>query len=309
MIAEPDATVAGSAASSHAPVTTGTNSIAASEGNVNSPARAVNPQDPPAATLRKGLKHASKAFESELGDLRDRAKTLADFEDRARAVAPDKPPAATLSAGLNAYKRAKEAGRTSDSELGGRVREVAAVLRDREKQLSERLQKQFGPMLSQWSAEIDPKTLTVRFQRPDLLFEQGNSTLRPAFKAILAEMFPQYLAILHEFRDDIEEVRIEGHTSSEWADNSSPLQAYFGNMALSQDRTRTVLEYGLTKTDAAPSTLDWARRYITANELSSSRLRMVKDGSVEDRVASRRVEFWVLMRTHERLFKVVDTDG
>ena len=78
-------------------------------------------------------------------------------------------------------------------------------------------------------------------------------------------------------------------------------------MGLSQDRTRTVLQYGLTQTQVPPMTLDWARQRITANGLSSSRLRFVR--GTEDREASRRVEFRVLMKTNEKLLKVVDTRG
>jgi outer membrane protein OmpA-like peptidoglycan-associated protein len=110
---------------------------------------------------------------------------------------------------------------------------------------------------------------------------------------------------LYDFRDDIEEVRIEGHTSSEWATGTPPLDAYFFNMGLSQDRTRAVLEYGLTKTGAAKDTLTWAQQMITANGLSSSRIVSTPTGG-EDKEGSRRVEFRVLMRAKERLMQLVE---
>ena len=56
-------------------------------------------------------------------------------------------------------------------------------------------------------------------------------------------VFPRYLNVLTQFRDSIDEVRIEGHTSSLWNHRSTPEEAYFNNMALSQGRTRAVLEY------------------------------------------------------------------
>jgi outer membrane protein OmpA-like peptidoglycan-associated protein len=83
------------------------------------------------------------------------------------------------------------------------------------------------------------------------------------------------------------------------------LDAYFLNMALSQARTRTVLDFGLTRTAIPPDMRDWARSLITANGLSSSRLRLRPDGT-EDREASRRVEFRVVMKLRENVMKVVD---
>ena len=117
-------------------------------------------------------------------------------------------------------------------------------------------------------------------------------------------MFPTYIGILHDFKSDLEEVRIEGHTSSEWAGKPDPMTAYFLNMGLSQQRTRAVLEYGLTHTGLSPELQAWARKRITANGLSSSRLR--EPNGVEDKDASRRVEFRVLTRAKEQLLKIVD---
>ena len=39
------------------------------------------------------------------------------------------------------------------------------------------------------------------------------------------------------------EIRIEGHTSSEWFDQSTGNEAYLNNMELSQNRARNVLDY------------------------------------------------------------------
>jgi outer membrane protein OmpA-like peptidoglycan-associated protein len=82
------------------------------------------------------------------------------------------------------------------------------------------------------------------------------------------------------------------------------MEAYFANMALSQDRTRAVLEYSLTQTQLAPALKEWARKRITANGLSSSRPREI-DGR-EDKDASRRVEFRVLTKAKEQLLRIVE---
>jgi outer membrane protein OmpA-like peptidoglycan-associated protein len=121
---------------------------------------------------------------------------------------------------------------------------------------------------------------------------------------VLQDFFPRYLTRLEEFRDDLAEVRIEGHTSAEWRGAATPLDAYFRNMELSQGRTRAVLDFGLRETEVHPGMRDWARGLITANGLSSSHLRLRADGT-EDREGSRRVEFRAVMKLRERLMRVV----
>lgn len=152
------------------------------------------------------------------------------------------------------------------------------------------LQEEFKDDLKVWRAEID-STLCVRFQEPSMLFDNNQSTLKENFKEILNDFYPRYIAILNkpEYRDNIEEIRIEGHTDS----NGS----YFHNMELSQNRTRAVLQYcmGLMK----PEQIDWAKNFITANGLSSSH-PIVRDG-VEDKSLSRRVEFRVRTNAEKQL--------
>lgn len=152
------------------------------------------------------------------------------------------------------------------------------------------LQEEFKDDLTVWRATID-STLCVRFQEPSMLFDNNQAVLKPEFKVILDDFYPRYIAILNkpEYRDNIEEIRIEGHTDSNGA--------YFHNMELSQNRTRAVLEYcmGLMQ----PSQLEWARQYITANGLSSSHPVLVN--GVEDKGLSRRVEFRVRTNAEKQL--------
>ena len=124
-----------------------------------------------------------------------------------------------------------------------------------------------------------------------MLFDNNEATLKENFKEILNDFYPRYIAILNkpEYRDNIEEIRIEGHTDS----NGS----YFHNMELSQNRTRAVLQYcmGLMK----PEQINWAKNFITANGLSSSH-PIIRDG-VEDKSLSRRVEFRVRTNAEKQL--------
>lgn len=168
------------------------------------------------------------------------------------------------------------------------VRDVAILYDRLRTQLYEDLKEEFAEDLPRWGAELNPN-LSLRFYNTDVLFPQGEDSLRPAFRDILADFFPRYVSIItsDKYRDDILEVRIEGHTSSDWGDLPEH-EAYIRNMDLSQARTRTTLAYLLQLPDVE-SERDWIKAHLTANGLSSSRLVM-QDGE-EDPVRSRRVEF------------------
>jgi outer membrane protein OmpA-like peptidoglycan-associated protein len=155
------------------------------------------------------------------------------------------------------------------------------------------LQDEFKDDLKAWRATIDP-SLSVRFQEPSMLFDEGKSELKDSFKVILNDFFPRYIAVLKrkQYKDNIEEIRIEGHTNSNGE--------YFSNMKLSQDRTRAVLQYclGLMR----PKDLPWAKRLITANGLSSSHPILLN--GKEDKQLSRRVEFRVRTNAEKQLEEI-----
>lgn len=164
---------------------------------------------------------------------------------------------------------------------------------DNRKQIYDSLDKKFSSKFEEWSAVLDEDSLTLRFENPALLFDPGSENLTIRFQEILSEFWPEYVAVLSEYSDDILEVRIEGHTSSEWA-GATLDESYFKNMWLSQARTRSTLRscYSLTPIDDK----EWVRRYVTANGMSFSRPMMTSD-SIEDPVKSRRVEFTVIVNS------------
>lgn len=153
------------------------------------------------------------------------------------------------------------------------------------------LQQEFKDDLAVWRATID-STLCIRFQEPSMLFDEGQSLLKPKFKNILDDFFPRYIAVLSrdEYRDNIEEIRIEGHTNSNGG--------YYSNMELSQDGTRAVLQYcfSLMSDDLE----EWLKGLVTANGLSSSHLILKMNGE-EDKDLSRRVEFRVRTNAEKQL--------
>ena len=149
---------------------------------------------------------------------------------------------------------------------------------------------EFGRDFERWDVDL-LKDLTIRFRNPDILFESGRHEVRPHFQAILQSFFPRYLAISsnHAETDDVREIRIEGHTSSAWVEAVSPDEAYFNNMALSQGRTLSILQF-VMGLPMEPRLREWAKPLITANGLSSSKLVLHGNGA-EDAARSRRVEF------------------
>ncbi|MEE9240800.1 MAG: OmpA family protein [bacterium] len=186
-----------------------------------------------------------------------------------------------------------------------KIMEVAVTWKETQLRLYQALKKEFDVDLRKWRATLDQETLSVRFHNPELLFQPGQSEIKDGFKQILRSFFPRYLRILQlkRFRENIAEVRIEGHTSSEWSRTIVGDQAYFLNMELSQDRTRAVLEYGL-RLPAMSKYRGWAKGNITANGLSSSKIVKTATGE-ENKLLSRRVEFRVRTNADQMIARIL----
>lgn len=190
-----------------------------------------------------------------------------------------------------------------------KMREVAILYDALRTQLYEDLRAEFEKDLDRWSAEISRDTLTVQFKEPDVLFALGSSELRPKFKEILDDFFPRYIAILtsEKYKNSITELRIEGHTSSIWSSTDDPQQSYFLNMALSQERTRSTLQYVMSL-EQLRKHRDWLQQFATANGLSFSKLIRTRDGK-EDAQASQRVEFRVVTDAERRIAKILEASS
>jgi outer membrane protein OmpA-like peptidoglycan-associated protein len=185
-----------------------------------------------------------------------------------------------------------------------RIKEIAVTWQEGEVKLHEELEKEFRNDLTRWNAELDKNSLTVRFRAPEVLFDPGSPRLKPEFQSILNDFFPRYVAVLSRFEDNIEEIRIEGHTSSEWEREADQERAYFRNMDLSQARTRAVLEHCLNLSNILDRR-SWLREKLTANGLSSSKLIVGTDGQ-EDRSRSRRVEFRVRTNAKDQIVRILE---
>ena len=178
----------------------------------------------------------------------------------------------------------REAKRIKGLEI--KIEDLLGAYKDLQAQLSEELQEEFEgtpPKMQQfrttWRGYLDLETLSIRFRKP---FTQGDATVPDAFKSVLRDFFPRYVAILtkNDYRSEISEIRIEGHTSSEWFVRVTGHDAYMNNMELSQDRARNVLHYVLRIAHpAVTQNREWLKKNLTANGLSSSQLILDLDGT------------------------------
>lgn len=187
-----------------------------------------------------------------------------------------------------------------------KMKEVAVLYDELRTKLYEDLNREFAADLDRWGAQISKENLTVRFKEPEVLFALGSSELKPRFKEILDDFFPRYVRILtsDKYRDSITELRIEGHTSSVWTSSVDPQQSYFLNMALSQERTRSTLQYVMS-IPSLKGDIKWLEQFATANGLSFSKLVRTPDGR-EDRAASQRVEFRVVTDAERRIARILE---
>lgn len=188
-----------------------------------------------------------------------------------------------------------------------RVVEIATNYKKNKYDIHWYLKGQFkAEELEKWNAKIDKESLSISFYNPEILFDIGKADIKPQFKEILDDFFPRYIQIIGYFENIIEEVRIEGHTSSEWSTLVSEDESYFKNMALSQERTRATLEYclSLPKINENKDKKEWLKSVLIANGLSSSKL-IKNDDKTENKEKSRRVEFKIRTNAEQELLKIL----
>lgn len=186
-----------------------------------------------------------------------------------------------------------------------RARNEAQLYREIRQDLYKDLYMEFKDRLTVWNAVFN-QNLTLTFRGPEVLFDTGKTDLKPRFKQILQDFFPRYVRIitLPKYKTSIQEIRIEGHTSSDWNGATGTEEAYFENMELSQGRTRSTLRFVLKLPDVQKE-IDWLRSNVTANGLSSSHLILKPDGT-EDIDRSRRVDFRILTDADAKIEKILE---
>ena len=167
------------------------------------------------------------------------------------------------------------------------------------------LQQEFSEDFKQWNAVL-LGDMTIRFNNPNVQFASGSSELRPEFQALLKDFFPRYMKIVRgeKFKKAVKEIRIEGHTSSFWK-GASISDAYFLNMDLSQQRTRSTLKF-IMGLPVFQSDEEWLKEHITANGLSSSRPIIKNPKSTQEDEINQRVDFRIVTNAADRYEQMIE---
>jgi len=181
---------------------------------------------------------------------------------------------------------------------------IAEIAEQSRQDINQALQQAFAKSFARWNIQLLHDN-TVRFKAPDVLFKTNKAKLQPRYRTILQEFFPHYVAILYAHRAEIKAIRIEGHTSSYWQGEANPRRRFLKNLELSQDRARATLEYALLLIHNQDH-IKWLQHVLMSTGRSSSRLLYYEGTINEDPAASRRVEFKVVTKAEERLYRILE---
>ena len=189
-----------------------------------------------------------------------------------------------------------------------KMKDIAQSYKDTKVNLNEDLHSEFLEDMKKWDASIT-KDNTIVFHSPEVLFEVNKSAISEGFKAILDDFFPRYLKILisKKYKDNIQDMKVEGHTSNDWISSISKEKIYLKNMQLSQKRAYIVLSYCYSlDNDLVKQNRLWLEKYFRANGMAFAKLKY-KDinSTIVDQKSSRRVEFSVQMKTEDKIYEVL----
>ncbi len=179
------------------------------------------------------------------------------------------------------------------------IKDIAIEYRDTKADLNEALFSEFEDDLKSWDASITTDNAIV-FASPEVLFAVSKSEINSKFKTILDEFFVRYLKIVSsdKYKNEIDELRVEGYTSNTWKHSTSKKEIYLKNMKLSQERAYSVLSYCYSLDDAVVQKQRvWLEKHFRANGMAFSKLG---EGD-----KARRVEFRVQMKSEESVNKIL----
>jgi len=190
-----------------------------------------------------------------------------------------------------------------------KIENIAKTYYKDKEELNRDLTAEFEKDLEEWEAEITKDNIIV-FNSPTVLFNTGKSSIKKNFKNILNNFFPRYIKTLSskKYKNEIDEIRIEGHTSNIWNKGLKQRVTYLKNMKLSQNRANNVLAYCYSlKNNIIQENIKWLEKHFRANGMAFSKLKYLdKKHSLVDLIKSKRVEFRVQMKTEEKIYKILE---
>lgn len=135
------------------------------------------------------------------------------------------------------------------------------------------------------------KNLTLELINPKLYFLVGEYKLTKEQELFLTKFSQKLLPFLYENRDIINNLEINGHTSSEWRDTDFS-KKYLNNSKLSMNRAYSTLSHIFLTQDRTKQ--EWLSSIIKGSGLSYAK-KVVVDG-IENRELSRRVSFRIILK-------------
>lgn len=135
--------------------------------------------------------------------------------------------------------------------------------------------------------------LSIELSAPYLYFKTGEYDLNPDQTSFIDRFTPRLLKSIEQYSTKIKNIKINGHTSSEWGKQNFN-NRYIKNLELSSQRAVCVSK---ALFNAAKSTED--KRNLTkwmSADAQSYRDIVFTKGKIEDRVKSRRVGFRIVLK-------------
>jgi len=178
---------------------------------------------------------------------------------------------------------------------------------DMKGKIYEDLLNEFQHDVSRWNAVLSKEDLSIKFfmdeNSPKVMFKPGVGHQTDYYDELIQDFCPRYYSVINPMIDSslITEIKVEGHTSSEWTGGGKEGEAYYLNLGLSQDRAKNVMESCLRSIEAGiGNEYIPFRKKMTASGVAFSKIILDSSG-YENAGASRRVEFKIITSFDDNL--------
>ncbi len=192
---------------------------------------------------------------------------------------------------------------SQEQKVEGAFREYTALKDD----IYSKLEREFQGDMERWNASLSKDDLSIKFfmdeRSPKVMFKPGDGRQTDYYDDLIRDFCPRYYAVVRPMVESslITEIKVEGHTSSEWKGGSDESTSYYSNLELSQSRAKNVMESCLRSIEStAGSDYIPFRKKTTANGVAFSKVIVGPDGR-ENANASRRVEFKIVTSFDDNL--------
>ncbi|HIC43703.1 MAG TPA: hypothetical protein EYO73_05280, partial [Sulfurimonas sp.] len=131
----------------------------------------------------------------------------------------------------------------------------------------------------------------LRITHNGLIFKQGSSTLTKAHKNVLTRFMPRLTRVLAIYKEQINNLKINGYTSTEW--NAPSTQKYLKNAHLSNNRAMHILDYSY-QLKQVKKNQKWMSQILSTDGYAYSNL--IYANKKENKIRSRRVELEIILK-------------